>query len=631
MFRNRYSIILLYGIISIISFAFLRAVLCVRSWNVIDHSFFHLLYIFSVGFVYDVTVYLYVALFFSLVLLIIPDKIYNSAIYKIISSIFFFLFLYLLYFDLTTEWFFWDEFKTRFNFIAVDYLIYTQEVIENIYQSYHFNWVMAAIFVLSLLTFYIFRGALNKNYSSRSTFSKRAIITLQIIIFCLFSYYVVGQSLRESFYNNYEKELSSNGPFQFVEAFRSNDLDYKDFYALGNDAELSKLVKESVGKNPQEGGLYDISRNIDENEEEMKLNVILISVESLNATYLTHFGNEEEDITPFMDKWVKEGIIFNDFYATGTRTTRGLESIALSIPPTPGRSLVKRPDNGQLQNIGKVFKDHGYDVAFLYGGRGYFDNMNVFFSGNGYRIVDQNTLTSDEITFENAWGVADGDLYQKTIKEANSDYEKGRNFFFHIMTTSNHRPYTYPDGKIDIKPGTGRSGAVKYTDYALGELISSAKKCRWFDDTIFVVVADHCAGSSGKIGLPLKRYHIPLFIYAPKYIAPKEVEKISSQIDIAPTVLSLLHFKYKSFFWGRDILNDGFIERALISNYEKLGLFQNGKLIILSPHRRIDLVESPENPSSIVSWVLDDPLTLEAISYYQGADYILKNRMNRWI
>ena len=111
-------------------------------------------------------------------------------------------------------------------------------------------------------------------------------------------------------------------------------------------------------------GTYDIDRYINAQEPAKKLNVMLITVESLSAKFLSRFG-QKHDITPFMDEWFKQGLLFTNFYATGTRTTRGLEAITLSIPPTPGRSIVKRPDNRGVFTLGKVFKDSGYDTACM--------------------------------------------------------------------------------------------------------------------------------------------------------------------------------------------------------------------------------------------------------------------------
>jgi phosphoglycerol transferase MdoB-like AlkP superfamily enzyme len=301
------------------------------------------------------------------------------------------------------------------------------------------------------------------------------------------------------------------------------------------------------------------------------------------------------------------------------------------VPPTPGRSIVKRPDNGKLFSLGRVLQQKGYDTVFLYGGRGYFDNMNEFFSGNGYRIIDQTDLSEQEIHFKNAWGVADEDVYQRAIKEADSDFADHKPFLFQIMTTSNHRPYTFPSGKIDIASGTGRSGAVKYTDYAIGALLKAAKNKPWFENTVFVVVADHCAGSARKAELPVENYHIPFFIYALKYIAARRINTLSSQIDVAPTVLGLLNISYVSEFFGKDIRqmkpDEG---RALIGNYQKLGLFKDNKLVYLSPQQQINIVNNPLVKPEQQTVDNNLKLVLEDMAYYQAADYIWAHRLSRY-
>lgn len=630
MLKSRYGIILAYGVLSMVCFTLLRAVFYVASWNVINHSLSGTLTIFGVGLIYDLVFNLYVALFFAVLLLIIPNGVLNSQIFRCITYVFFFGFVYFLYFSLAAEWFFWDEFKTRFNFIAVDYLVYRREITDNIIESYPLPYILSTIFLAALVTFWGLKGFLRKSLLAREEFRKRGVITLSILVPSFFSYLLVGQSYRDAFANNYERELASNGPYQFVGAFRNNILDYRPFYATAPDTQISTLIKKMVGKEPESGGLYDISRKIESERPERKLNVFIICVESLSADFLSRFG-QKKNLTPFMDQWFKKGLFFNRFYATGTRTIRALEAITLSIPPTPGRSLVKRPDNGNLYNVGKIFKDRGYDIAFIYGGRGYFDNMNAFYSRNGYRVVDLYDFKDEEVAFQNAWGVCDEELYRKAMTEATRSYDKGKPFFYILMTTSNHRPYTFPEGKIDIPSGTGgRNGAVKYTDYALKAFLALAEKQKWFDDTVFVLVADHCASSNGEIGLPVNKYHIPLFIYSPRHIPAKEISKISSQIDIGPTLLSILGVDYESHFWGMDILSEDFRERALIGNYQKLGLYEDQKLLILSPGRKVELMENPEVINRIQNWPPGDPFSMAAIAYYQSADYVLKHRMNRW-
>src|SRR5699024_5906545 len=111
--------------------------------------------------------------------------------------------------------------------------------------------------------------------------------------------------------------------------------------------------------------------------------------------------------------------------------------------------------------------------------------------------TERYNIPDDEVSFENAWGICDEDLYEQVIKYADISYSKNTPFFEFVMTTSNHRPYSFPDYKIDLPQGS-RNAAVRYTDYALGKFIENAREKPWFKNTVFVIVADHCASSAGK-------------------------------------------------------------------------------------------------------------------------------------
>ncbi|MFU8789706.1 MAG: LTA synthase family protein, partial [Methylobacter sp.] len=503
-------------------------------------------------------------------------------------------------------------------------------VVNNIIESYPLGWLLSAIFAVTVLCFLLVKRALSYTFDAEEAFLSRLKMTGALLVLPLISYVAVGSTWYQFSNNTYLNELAANGPYQFFSAFRNNELDYRHFYKVGDDKQLSSMIKKSLGAETVPGNLYDITHTVKPAGEEKRLNIVLITVESLSAEFLSTFGNKEH-ITPFMDAWFNEGLLFTNFYATGTRTIRGLESITLSIPPTPGQAIVKRPDNGHLFSFGRVLQQKGYDTAFLYGGRGYFDNMNAFYSGNGYRIVDQTDFTEEEITFSNAWGVSDDIIFNRTLKEADRDYQNRQPFFFQIMTTTNHRPYTYPDGKIDLPSGSGREGAVKYTDFAIHQFIEQAKTKPWFDDTVFVVVADHCAGSARKIELPVDKYHIPLFIYSPKHVPAQRNDTISSQIDVAPTVLAFLNAHYESQFYGRDIMQMRKDEgRALISNYQKLGLFKDNKLVYLSPQQKVDVIDDPLGVHTPLEIEAASALVTENMAYYQSADYIWSHRLSQY-
>jgi len=184
----------------------------------------------------------------------------------------------------------------------------------------------------------------------------------------------------------------------------------------------------------------------------------------------------------------------------------------------------------------------------------------------------------------------------------------------------------------------GISGRVVFAACWAGMLIKAFAKIAtprktkpWFNDTVFVMVADHCAGSARKTELPVDKYHIPLFIYAPKHVPAIRNDIVSSQIDVAPTVLAFLNLNYESQFYGRDIMQMHKDEgRALVSNYQKLGLFKDNKLVYLSPQQKVDVIDDPLGAHKQLDMGTAAPLVMENMAYYQSADYIWSHRLSRY-
>jgi phosphoglycerol transferase MdoB-like AlkP superfamily enzyme len=435
--------------------------------------------------------------------------------------------------------------------------------------------------------------------------------------------------------NSYNRELAKDGLWSLFAAFRGNQLDYDEFYpTMSVDAAFERMhgLLAPDRDTPLADDPRDLLRMVRHPGPEQRLNVIQITVESLSAEFLGRYGNKD-GLTPNLDALAAHSLVFDRFYATGTRTDRGMEALTLSVPPTPGRSLVKRPNNENLFTLGSVFRSRGYETAFVYGGYGYFDNMNHFFGGNGYRVVDRNLVVKGDITFANAWGACDGDLFRWALREADRDYAAGKPFFHFVMTTSNHRPFTYPEGQIDLPSRTsGRSGGVKYTDYTIGELLRAAADRPWFKNTIFVIVADHCASSAGRTELPVDRYHIPLLIYAPGgQVKPGVVGTLTSQIDYAPTLLGLLGWSYPSRFFGRDVLGPAAAAhgRALIGNYQKLGLYRGDEVAVLKPVRSATTFRYEFGKKEMMPAAADPNLIEDAMAYYETASWLFKHGRQR--
>jgi phosphoglycerol transferase MdoB-like AlkP superfamily enzyme len=625
---DRRGLIVLLCLLVITISVITRFLLTIKAFSEVEFSILNDLEIVFLGLFYDLVNAIYFCLPLGLYLWLMPHRIYSKGWHVYALYVWFFILTFILLFNGMAEWLFWDEFNTRFNFIAVDYLIYTTEVVGNISQSYPIEWIIVVIVMLATGIVFFLRPWINQSSGSYLPFRKRSYyFALYALLFVGLLYTITNKYHRFS-NNAFVNELSGNGMYELFAAYRNNELDYDQFYKVMDIKKAFELVRKNLKTSEAEyisESPLSIIRNVTATGKEKKMNVVLISIESFSADFMGRFGNTE-GITPFLDSLAQHSLFFTRLYATGTRTVRGLEALSICVPPTPGQSIVRRPNNEELFSLGKVFSDKGYATQFIYGGYSYFDNMGYFFENNSYRLVDRSALKEEEIDYENIWGVADENLFELAIREIDKDVTN-RLVFSHIMTTSNHRPFTYPDGRIDIPSHNSRSGAVKYTDYAIGKFIREASARPWFNNTIFVIVADHCASSAGKTELPINKYHIPMLIYSPGNIQPGNMDRLMSQIDIGPTLLGLLNFSYTSKFYGYDIfkLEPG-RERAFISTYQNLGYIRNNELMILSPQSKVESFQLSEKNEPVIA-MEDNEMIDEAIAWYQVASYSFKSNL----
>jgi len=682
-----YNLALFYFAVSFI----LRIVLFFHPITQSSFSFIESLKIFSLGLISDLFVFVVASVFLWLYLIFISNSKYNKPSGYIILGVFLALFIYvasgksivteyggalpqivLIFIGIKTalsalllflprlrdkirywlfafviflyvllilqnglsEYFFWNEFGVKYNFIAVNYLIYTNEVIGNIMQSYPVIPLFSALFLITgIVTYFIIRRSRNYIDNIPSLAEKVKITVAYICLFAISLIAIPTLAKAENSKNVFVNELQANGLYKFYLAFQNSDLDYFKFYKTLPNEEAFTLLKKQL---PNISGLSS-KRMITADSLENHKNVVLITIESYSAEFMKMYGNDQ-NITPFLDSLAQQSLQFTNLYAAGNRTVRGLEAVTLCLPPTAGESVVKREDNKNKFSTGSIFKQKGYNVKYMYGGDAFFDNMQDFYSGNGYEIVDKSSFTPEEITFSNVWGVCDEDMYNKAVKVMNAEAKENKPFFNHIMTVSNHRPFTYPNNKIDI-PGDikSRDGGVKYTDYSLRKFFEMARKQPWFKNTVFVIVADHCASSAGKTELPLDKYRIPGFIYTPG-TKPVKYNKLMSQIDVMPTLFGLLNFSYESKFFGQDVLKPDYKPRAFIATYQDLGLIKDNVLTILSPKQQVKQFDLQINtkPGIAPEYQIDfneipmkterTDLVNETISFYQTASDMLKEK-----
>jgi phosphoglycerol transferase MdoB-like AlkP superfamily enzyme len=624
-FPRRLLPVVLAGTGLVLVAALARALLTAQSDAVLPVG--ALLQIFVLGLWFDLAAAIFAVTPLVLWLAFAPGRLARSWLYRGITLAAFFAACFGLLVLAVAEWLFWEEFGARFNFIAVDYLLYTHEVIGNIWESYPVGRILV---VLALAA-----GAATVLLARRLWHATAAPLGWRAALAALLVQgLLVGCALRfaDSDQKNFSaqdsaNELAGNGLFEFFAALRRNELSFERYYASLPLEEALGTVRAAFPQadwiEPDKGG---VERPVTASGPAKRLNVVLVSIESLGAEFLGAYG-DPRGLTPHLDALARKSLWFSNAYATGNRTVRGLEALSLSLPPTPGQSIVRRPNNDVLFSLGSVFEDNGYAALFAYGGYGYFDNMNAFFDANDYRSIDRRSIPAQDIEFENIWGVADEHLYDHVLQEI--DREKAaqpqRPVFVHIMTTSNHRPYTYPPGRIDIPSGTGRAGAVKYTDHAIGHLLQGARRRDWFKDTVFVITADHGASARGSSRIPVDKYRIPVFVYSPAHVPARRVDRLMSQIDIAPTLLGLLDFSYYTKFLGHDLLHSPpGSDRAFVANYQTLGYLKGDRLLVLQPKRKVEEFRR-EGERLVAARGVDPALAREGIAFYQVASHLFRN------
>ncbi|MDP2153543.1 MAG: LTA synthase family protein [Methylotenera sp.] len=315
------------------------------------------------------------------------------------------------------------------------------------------------------------------------------------------------------------------------------------------------------------------------NKREKPLNLVIILQESLGATFVESLGGFP--VTPNLEKLKEQGIWFEQLYATGTRSVRGIEAVVTGFPPTPADSTVKLSKSQKnFFSIATLLKKQGYHTEFIYGGESHFDNMRSFFMGNGFNyIVDQKDYKNPVLT--SSWGVSDEDLLNKTHEQLLAHHQAGKPFFTLAFSSSNHSPFEFPDGRIELyeQPKNTDNNAVKYADYAIGEFFKKAQNSPYWQDTVFLIVADHDIRVRGADLVPIERFHIPALILGAG-IKPQRYTGLASQLDLPVTMLSLMGVQGQHPMTGRDLssIPPDSPGRAMMQYNENYGWMEESRL-----------------------------------------------------
>ena len=455
-----------------------------------------------------------------------------------------------------------DQYDSRPNRLFFEYLDHPREVFSTLWAAYKLP-LLLAIVLVALAAWGAWKGSRSLAQASRPWGWDKRLIVLPVVLLLLFA------GARSSF---------GHRPANMSTAAFSNDslvnqLGVSSTYSLGYALYRMRDESDSVrfyGKMPPEEVVRRIRQamNIPENlftnsemptlhrqiplkKRDKPLNLVIILEESLGADYVKSLGGLP--LTPELEKLSQKGLWFSRLYATGTRSVRGIEAVVTGFAPTPARSVVKLGLAQQnFFTLARLLKDQGYETEFIYGGDSQFDNMRGFLFGNGFdRVIDENNFTG--WIFRGAWGVCDEDIFKRTHKELLA--HGGKPFFTLVFSVSNHSPFEFPDDRIELyeEPKNSRYNAVKYSDFALGKFFERASKSPYWDNTLFLVVADHEDRVFGKELVPVSHFHIPALMLGAD-VQPAHYDKVASQIDLPTTVLSLMGIESIHPMQGYDLM-----------------------------------------------------------------------------
>lgn len=286
-------------------------------------------------------------------------------------------------------------------------------------------------------------------------------------------------------------------------------------------------------------------------------NIVFIQLESFTADVIERLGGEK-NIAPNLDTLIQHGLLFTNIYSPGFRTDQGLVSLLCAFPAQPTASIIKQADKiERMPSIPKSLRAAGYSTSFYYGGELGFGNIKAFLLSNGfqrYSSVDDYPAS----TRGAKWGTHDEYVLQK---QANDLHTEQQPFFCYLMTLSSHEPFDVP-GPVRVKGNSEANrfmNSCAYTDHALGEYFKRVSKEPWYNNTLFILCADHGhrLPRERDYNIP-ERFHVPLIFYGPALrndLVGKQIDALGSHMDIAATLLQLLNIDATDFKWSNDLLN----------------------------------------------------------------------------
>lgn len=543
--------------------------------------------------------------------------------------------VFIIFMELATPAFI-ETYDFRPNRLFIEYLLYPKEVFSMLING-HLVAVVASLIVtlLAAIVYWKIAGWAVKNLRVPS----RKVRVVGALLIIAISFCGARSSLQHRGINPAMVAFSGDplvnslilnsgySVLYAVQQLKSEDKSSEQYGKMPVD-EMLNLVKKQRGR-PLADYISEQYPTLTHNEASFHgkpKNIVIILQESQGAQFINTLGGKP--LSPEFDKLATQGWLFENLYATGTRSVRGIEAVTAGFTPTPARSTVKltKSQNGFF-TIADLLGQQGYHTSFIYGGEKHFDNMASYFYGNGFQtIIDQQDYKNPK--FFSTWGVSDEDLFDKANETFTELAKSEQPFFSLVFTSSNHDPFDYPEGKIELyepTPNT-RNNAAKYADYALGYFFELAKKSTYWKNTIFLVIADHDSRVSGAELVPINHFHIPALILGDR-IEPKRDGRLVSQIDMPTTLLSLAGVSGDYPMMGFDLTQNADPNRALMQYDQTQAMMRGSDVVILQPNTEPKGYSYDKQARKFTPKALPDEMKKEALANALLGSYLYKNQL----
>jgi phosphoglycerol transferase MdoB-like AlkP superfamily enzyme len=425
---------------------------------------------------------------------------------------------------------------------------------------------------------------------------------------------------------NFPNQLGLNPNFTLLRSWLDDRNAENKPLSLIDDRQALEVMQKDLGVVKTIPNESPIARVVADSVQCSKPNVILVIMEAMSAEKMKKYGNTA-DLTPNLERLAPHAYFFNQIYTAGIHTNNGIYSSLYSFPALLKKHPMNQFPTPIYTGLPGILKQNGYRNTFFLTHDEQFDNMGGFLKANHFdKIVSQKDYPSKEVL--STLGVPDHYMFQYAVTQELSNASKTP-FFAAFMTGSDHGPYIIPQN-IAFKPKTSdiHTAIVEYADWAIGYFLDLARKEPWFDNTIFVFVADHGYSGNSPYEVSLDYHHTPFIIYSPKYIpVGKEFNQVGLQVDVASTVLGFIHANYINSTLGVDLLKQS-RKYAVFSSDEKIGCLNDSLFSIIQPDGSQKMFLYKNRSSVDVSqkykFIADD-MKKYAYSNIQASQWLIQN------